>query len=250
MKKEYIQKASSRLKQNIKVLVNKPSFIAAISTLRKKWNIPEEGLQTQEELDNWYKKLNNDTENYFQTLWPIKRQEIVDLQSKGNLADRKLIQYEFNNLAPRNAFLRDIQILTRDQKLSPRWVNGIKRYLLLNDPNNMGMFVGSVISTKIDMELDTEVISLEIEAETTLEDVKAIWPEVKEVQANLPYKRLKKFQPLRKFDRNKQAFELHKQGKKYREIADELSTDEKTVTEEDVSKMIERYKKKVDINRA
>ncbi len=248
MKNEYIQKASSRLKQAIKVLVNKPSFLDAVLNLRKKWEIPNEGFKLQADLDKWYQKINEDTEEYFNQFLPSKRQELVELRSKGNLTERKKTQDEFNNKAPRNAFLFDVNRLTHEQKLSPRWIEGIKQFLLFNNPDNMGMFVGPVISTKFDLEFGTETISLDIEANTTLEDVKAIWPEIKEMQARLPYTKQKKFQPLRKFDRNKKAYELHQTGKKYREIADEFSKDGNTIGEEDVAKMIERYKKKTDIN--
>ncbi len=248
MKSEYIKKASSRLKQTIKVLVSKPSFIGAVSVLRKKWNIPNEGFKSQTDLDKWYQKLNENTEEYFNQLWPSKRYELTEIQSKGNLTEHKRHQNEFNNAAPRNAFLIDIKRLTHEQKLSPRWVDGIKRFLLFNNPDNMGMFVGPVICTKFDLEFGTETISLDIEANTTLEDVKAIWPEIKEMQSRLPYTKQKKFQPLRKFDRNKMAYELHLAGKKFREIADEFSRNGKTIGEEDVAKMIERFKKKIDIN--
>ena len=250
MKQEYIQKASIRQKQVIKVLVSKPSFVDAIVVLRKKWEIPVQGIQSQNELDKWYQNLNGATEQYFDKQLPIKRQELVEVRKKGNFAEHTKIKDKFNNEVPRNAFLRDIKRLTREQNLSPRWIDGIKRYLLFNNPDNMGIFIGPVISTSIDMEFDTETISLEIEANTTLEDIKSIWPSVMEAQSRLSYKKQKKFQPLRKFDRNKKAYELYQQGKKYREIADEFSKTGKTIGEETVAKMIERYKKMVDINQA
>jgi hypothetical protein len=250
MKQEYIQKASTRQKQVIKVLISKPSFIDAIVSLRKKWKIPAQGIPSQNELDEWYQNLNEATEQYFDKQLPIKRQELVEIRNKGNFAEHKKVKDKFNNEVPRNAFLIDIKRLTHQQKLSPRWVDGVKRYLLFNNPDNMGIFIGPVISTSIDMEFDTETISLEIEANTTLEDIKAIWPSVMESQSRLSYKKQKKFQPLRKFDRNKKAYELYQQGKKYREIADEFSKTGKAIGEETVAKMIERYKKMVDINQA
>lgn len=248
MKNEYIKKASSRLKQAIKVLVSKPSFLNAVLILRKKWEIPNEGFKLQTDLDKWYQIINKDTDEYFNQFWPSKRQELAELKSKSNFAEHKKALDEFNNKVPRNAFLRDIKKLTKEQELSPSWIDGVKRYLLFNNPDNIGIFIGPVISTKIDIEFETETISLEIEANTTIEDIKAIWPSVKEMQSRLSYKKQEKFQPLRKFDRNKKAFELHQQGKKYKEIAVELSTNEKEYYEEDVSKMIERYRKLVDIN--
>lgn len=248
MKQEYIQKAITRQKQIIQVLLSKPNFIDSIVALRKKWEIPAQGIQSQNELDKWYQNLNEATEQYFDKQLPIKRQELAEVKDKGNSVEHKKVMDKFNNEVPRNAFLRDIKRLTKEQKLSPRWVDAIKRYLLLNSPDNMGIFIGVVISTKIDWEFETETISLELEDNTTLEDIKAIWPSVMEAQSRLSYKKQKKFQPLRKFDRNKKAYELHQQGKKYGEIANLMSTEDKTYGEEDIGKMIERYKEKVDIN--
>lgn len=248
MKIEHIHEASKRLKQTIKVLINKPKFQSTIVRLRKKWNIPKDGIKDQEKLDLWYRDLDIKTQNYFDEVWPAKKQEIIIAKVNGNFANSRKIQDDFNRNIPRNAFLNDTKVLIREQELSPRWLDGIKRYLLLNDPENMGIFVGPIISKNIDMEFGSETISIEIDATTTLRDMKAIWPEVKVMQSNLFYSKQKKFQPLRKFDRNKKAYDLHMHGKKYSEIAVILSKGKNFVGEEDVAKMIERYKKMVDIN--
>lgn len=248
MKTEHIHEASKRLKQTIKVLINKPKFQSTIVRLREKWNIPKDGIKDQEKLDLWYRDLDIKTQNYFDEVWPAKKQEIILAKENGDFANSRKIQDDFNRNVPRNAFLNDTKVLIREQELSPRWLDGIKRYLLLNDPENMGIFVGPIISKNIDMEFGSETISIEIDATTTLRDIKAIWPEVKVMQSSLSYSKRKKFQPLRKFDRNKKAYDLHMQGKKYSEIAVILSKGKNFVGEEDVAKMIERYKKMVDIN--
>lgn len=248
MDTDYANKLSSRLKQTIKVLTNKPSFVRAIQELRFKWNIPKDGIKTQENLDLWYRDLDLKTQSYFDEILPTKRQEIIQAKESGDFANSRKIQDDFNKNVPRNAFLNDIKGLIREQELSPRWLDSIKRYLLLNDPENIGIFIGPIISKNIDMEFGAETISIEIDATTTLRDIKAIWPEIKVMQSNLSYSKQKKFQPLRKFNRNKKAYDLHKRGKKYSEIAVILSKGKKFVGEEDVAKMIERYKKTVDIN--
>lgn len=248
MKKEYIEKAKIRQKQSIKLLTNKPSFVDVIAKLRTKWDIPSHGIKTQDELDMWYKNLNEKTDQFISKEWQAKRRELIAIKNKGNHAEFKKAKDVFNNEIPRNSLLRDIKKLVQQLKLSPRWIEGIRRYLLFNDPENMGMFVGPVINTKFDMEFETETLYLEIEANTTLDDVKAVWPSVMEAQSRLLYKNQKKFQPIRNFDRNKKAYELHTQGKKYAEIADFMSTESKTYGEEDIGKMIERHKKKVDIS--
>lgn len=248
MKSTQIKKLSTRQRQKIKVLTSKPNFISAIFELRKKWNIPKDGLENQELLDNWYQQLELNTQAYFDKELPKERKQLLKIKNQGDHAGYRKLLSEFNNKVPKNAFLRDIKKLNKIQKLSPRWVDGVRRYLLTNDPDKMGIFIGPIITTNFDLEFDTETISIEIDADTTLSDIKAIWPSVKSAQKNLRYKTQDKFQPLRQFDRNKKAYELHQQGMKYEEIAKDLSTNEKEYGYEEVGKMIERYKKKVDTN--
>ena len=248
MKNDQIKKLSSRQWQRIKVLTSKPDFTNAISKLRGKWDVPVSGLKNQQELDSWYQQLEQNTKNYFSQKWPKERETLLKIKAQGDHSKYSEQLKKFNDSVPRNAFLRDIKKMVKALKLSPRWVQGVKRYLLTDDPDTMGMFIGPVLRTQIDLEFQTEVIYLKIEANTTLEDIKAVWPNVKEMQSRLPYKEQKKFQPLRQFSRNKKAFELRQQDMKYREIAKELSTKKKTYGYEEVGKMIERYKKKVDIS--
>lgn len=250
MKNGYIEKTIKRLQQKIKVLTSKPVFNQDILELRKKWHIPVVGIHSQEELDRWHQQLHSSTQTYFNSHWPTKRIELMKLQDAGKIVEYKEQLDLFNNAAPNTAFDRDIKHLIMTHKLSPRWHSAIKRYTLLNDPENMGIFTGIVLSTKHDLEFNMVTISLEIDADSTLDDIKAIWPEVKEMQSQLQYKQQNKFQPLKQFDRNKKAYELHQQGKKYREIADDFSQNGKIVGEEAIAKMIERHKKKADINQA
>jgi hypothetical protein len=248
MKNAQVKKLSSRQKQKIKVLISKPDFINAISELRKKWNIPKDGFKDQSLLDKWRQQLELNTQAYFDNELPSERKKLLEIKNQGDHNKYRKLLNDFNNKVPKNAFIRDIKKLAKDQKLSPRWVEGIRRYILTNDADRMGVFIGPVISTKIDFEFDTQVISIEIDADTTLSDIKAIWPSVKSAQKNLQYKTQDKFQPLRQFDRNKKAYELQQRGMKYEEIAKELSTNGDQYEYEEVGKMIERYKKKVDIS--
>ncbi len=248
MNNDQIKKLSSRQQQKIKLLINKPDFDKAIVELRVKWDIPKKGLKDQKEIDNWYQQLEQDDKSFIEQNWTRKKTELQKIKESGDHFKYKSLLDDFNHSIPRNALLRDIKALVKEFKLSPRWVRGVNRYLLTNNPDTLGMFIGPVISTKIDFEFDTQVISIEIDADTTLNDIKAIWPSVKSAQKNLRYKTQDKFQPLRQFERNKKAYELQKQGLTYEEIAKELSNAKKEYGYEDVGKMIERYKKKVDIN--
>ena len=248
MNREQTKKLSTRQQQKIKVLINKPDFIKAILKLRVKWNIPEKGLKHQKEIDNWHQQLEQDTRNFIEHNWAWKKEGLQKIKEGRDHSKHNSLLDDFNHSIPRNALLRDIKALVKEFKLSPRWVRGINRYLLTNDPDTLGIFIGPVISTSVDFEFDTQVISIEIDADTTLNDIKAIWPSVKSAQKNLRYKTQDKFQPFRQFERNKKAYELQQQGLTYEKIAKELSSAKKEYGYEDVGKMIERYKRKVDIN--
>jgi len=250
MKREVnIHNLRTKQKQKIKLLVNRPDFQKIILVLRKKWNIPKDGFQKQEDIDNWNNKLNFDSDKYLEEVLPAKKKDMDKAINDKNTELYFQLRNEFNNNLPRNAFLNDIKKLVHDQRISPRWINGIKRYLLSNNLDNMAIFLGPVIATKVDMELDLETISIEINEDTVLDDIKAIWPEVKERQSELLYKKRNKNQPMKNFERNKKAYKLKQEGKNLKEIAEILSNKyKKDYVYTDAADFIKKYKKIVGIN--
>lgn len=189
---------------------------------------------------------------------PDFEKAILSLREKWNISKNGIKNQEefdqLNNNIPVKDLLDDIKKIIHDQKISPRWINGIKRYLFLNDPNNMAIFIGPVISTKVDIKSDLETISIEINEDSTIEDIKAIWSEVKNSQARLLYKKRDKNQPIKNFERNKKAYDLKQEGKTLTEIADIFSNTEYnlkheiTITDVDIADWIRKYKKIVGIN--
>ncbi len=250
MKREVnIHNLRTKQKQKIKLLVNRPDFQKIILVLRKKWNIPKDGFQKQEDIDNWNNKLNFDSDKYLEEVLPAKKKDMDKAINDKNTELYFQLRNEFNNNLPRNAFLNDIKKLVHDQRISPRWINGIKRYLLSNNLDNMAIFLGPVIATKVDMELDLETISIEINEDTVLDDIKAIWPEVKKRQSELLYKKRNKNQPMKNFERNKKAYKLKQEGKNLKEIAEILSNKyKKDYVYTDAADFIKKYKKIVGIN--
>lgn len=89
-------------------------------------------------------------------------------------------------------------------------------------------------------------LMLEINADTTLEDIKYMWPMVMAEQKRLPDKS-KKFQPAPKLDIDKRAFELKNLGNKMTKIADivskEFSLD--VYTYKEASESVRRHKKRL-----
>lgn len=189
---------------------------------------------------------------------PDFKKAILSLREKWNIPKNGIKNQEkfdqLNNNIPVKDLLEDIKKIIHDQKISPRWINGVKRYLFLNDPNNMAIFIGPVITTKVDMNSNLETISIEINEDTIIEDIKAVWSEVKNSQDRLLYKKQKKFQPIKNFERNKEAYNLQQQGKSLNEIADifsrmeDNSKHEITITDVDIADWIRKYKNKVGSN--
>jgi len=189
---------------------------------------------------------------------PDFEKAILSLREKWNIPKNGINNQEefdqLNNKIPVKDLLDDIKKIIHDQKISPRWVNGIKRYLLSNDPDGMALFLGPVIAAKVDMDSDLETISIEINEDTTIEDIKAVWSEVKNSQDRLLYKKQKKFQPIKNFERNKEAYNLQQQGKSLNEIADIFSNTKYnlehdiTITDVDIADWIRKYKKKIGSN--
>ena len=57
MKNDYFADKTKRLKQEIEVLVSRPAFQKEIADLRKKWDIPQDGIKTEEDNQEWNHKL-------------------------------------------------------------------------------------------------------------------------------------------------------------------------------------------------
>jgi len=80
---------------------------------------------------------------------------------------------------------------------------------------------------------------------TTLEDIKNIWPEITKLQGKGSRKR----QPYKNRKRNQKAYQLFKEGESLKEIANKLSEEfEGTYTDNDISHIIRRYKQKLGSN--
>ena len=110
------------------------------------------------------------------------------------------------------------------------------------------MPVGVGIKTNGDPHSLKEVL-ISIEADTTLEDIKAAWPNIKSTKKKLRYYKQDKFQPLKKFDRDQRAYELQLENKTNKQIATILTQEFKNVfSYAEIPKIIQRHKKRLGMN--
>lgn len=244
MKKDYLEEKKKRLAQKIKVLVSRPAFQKEIDDLRVKWKIPSDGIKNEEDNQNWNMQLGIDTDEYYTKNWPKERAEIIKLRQEGKFREADNLKKQINADAPINAFSEDIWSVVRKYRLSPRWYNGIRRYLLFNDPKNMQVPAGITVAMNWDNGIKR--ISLEIDDDTTLNDLKHVWKWARKMRKG----RLSdKFQPIPNFDRDKRAYELELEGRTEKEIGDIIQEEfGDSLDYNELKIVIKRYKKRLNIN--
>lgn len=119
----------------IKLLLHRPKFIEGIFRLRKKWNIPPEGLQSNKEVNAWAEQLG-------------KR--------------RKVLKDE-------------LRVFSNSLGLSERWDDAIYQYLELNSPHMLRTQLITPIELKYkgNRSKTEDVISIwiQIDAQTTKEEM-------------------------------------------------------------------------------
>lgn len=96
-------------KQRAEQILKFPVFQQEILRLRKKWRLPETGIKSNKESEQWYAWFNKLNDDY--------------LASK---------EYNFK-LAPINKFRHDLITLRGKMGLSDYWDEFIERYLKFND---------------------------------------------------------------------------------------------------------------------
>jgi hypothetical protein len=247
MKKDYFAEKTKRIKQEIKVLVSRPAFQKEISDLRKKWNIPQDGIKTEDDNQEWNRNLDTATDRYHEKEWPKCRAEIDRLIKERKFREAEEKRKEHNAKAPLNEFREDIWSIVRKYRLSPRWHTGIRRYLLFNDPDNLNLTAG--VTMVVTWENGMKRLALEIDGDTTLRDIRQVWPSVKRMQKDLMYRKADKFQPIKNFERDKMIYELEQDGKSEKDIGDIIQQEfGDTLDYNEINIAIKRYKKRLNIN--
>lgn len=251
MRENYPKKQQKRLQQKIKILISNPQFQKNILTLRKKWNIPKEDFSSPKDVEKWYRNLLKSTDEYFDIEWPKFRGKLLELKKQGKIKKAEKKQKKFNEKAPLNEFNDDIHKLISRHKISPKWDNFLRQYLLFNSAKNINISLSVRIQTIWDEKTKTKQISLLIDENTTIEDIKTIWSTVNFFQSTLSYRKRKKFQPIKNriFKRDKRAYDLKQSNKTLKQIAEIMSKEfNKEYMWYEVTSFIKRHKGKLGIN--
>lgn len=246
MKNDYSEKKKKRLEQKIKLLINRPAFQKDITNFRKKWKIPLDGIKNEDDNQNWNLHLTIISNKYYSKNWLKERAEILKLRSNGKFEVANEIRKKINAQAPLSILNDNIWSIVKKYRLSPRWYGGIRRYLLFNDPKNMKIPLG--INVAMNWENGIRHVSLEIEEDTTLDDLREVWSWARKMYRG---KQGDKFQPIKNFERDKRAYELEQEGRTLTDIADTINLEfNDSMDYNQLRIAIKRYKKHLNINQA
>ena len=243
MKKEQLDKNVQKIKQKLKILLSNDQFQDDILKLRCKYSINSDGLKSNEESEKWQRWLYRESDSF-------AKNNRYPLQTEFNtLREYMIARQKFNDSTPINAFNLDLENLISKYRLSPKLKNSLKHYLLFNNEEQIPPYSNVSIHLNYDRTGKPKDLSLIIDQDTTLEDIKAIWPDVKIWQEGLPYKTQRKFQPKPNLDEDLLILNLREKGKTFKEIEKYLSDKYHLEIPYDyVSKRYYRLRKKIANN--
>lgn len=200
-------------KQHLRLLSHKSEFQDRVVEIRKKWNIPEQGILTLEDYMIWRKSRPTQASSF---------DKCVQTMTK-----------ELNQIM--NLFLPIQSYIVHGDFFKNPLGSGINDLFLRQNPRVF--------------EEDGHLF-MEIYDDTTPQDVKRIWKSI--VEVNKP-RYLKKGssamrrKPLEYFDRNERIYNLHREGKNAREICKIINQEfkETFLGYSEISPIIKRFEKEI-----
>lgn len=196
-------------KQETELLIASPKFQEEIKKIRKIWGISQKGFKTDKEREKWQNKI------------------------------------DFYSISSLNAFKKVLIDLRIEFKLSDKWEDFLRHYLVYNKTRTLGG--GFTIKMRINKDTEEQEMYIRIYKDTVLKDIMRRWKEIQILQKGLPGDNSKKrFKEIKKLQRNKRILELTEKGLKDKEIAEKVKKEFKEVlTYHDIPKIRNRFKKKL-----
>lgn len=219
MNEKYLKKRIKNVRNQALDVLEKPGFIEAVAELRKKWNVKPEGITDINESQEWYGWLYQQQEHWRRIEWPKIRPKILELKKAGKSLEADKLTKQYNDKAPINALHVAIEKLVHKFDLEDKWHDGVKGYMLTNNPTALQSFLSNGISHQTDLATGRmKNLSISITKDTTLKDMNAMWSQVEFFQSMLPGKTKEKNVVPRNRERDEKIYDLQKRGKTYTEI--------------------------------
>jgi hypothetical protein len=144
---------------------------------------------------------------------------------------------------------KELKKLTSDFCPNNRWLSGVQAYVLTD---NIAYFKPDLSGTRIKLRFNPDGkrvgVDLELDPETTSEDLDAIWPYAKNVLRTIKSVPIKS-QPYSFLDRDAEIIKLKfEDNMSNSAIAQHMADKHYVITPEYISTIIKRYKERIDTN--
>ncbi len=228
-------------------LYSNPEFIEDVRKIRKNFNIPEGGFTDDRKIKGFLRKLSKDSEEkmeenseFFKKTKKIKKEYSLgkiskkDLMSGIKCLEKTVLQFAIN---------QEIRDLRLKHKIPVKWYFSLYQHIIADEKHYTQSCVPGIFSLP-GGEAEIRII---VDANATLNDIKNIWPTIKEYQKQLNDYRKTKLRKQRNFKRNSNIMKLYSEGLSHNEIAQKINAVSKTkevIGYEYISKIIKRYKER------
>lgn len=232
-----------------RLLMSNPTFQAAVSTFRTKWNIPANGIEKsaiqdwhQWRLLYWSTYTATDSDRKLE----LSRQQRIYAASRKTTPFNKWLQLKYITVVDgERAYQNDIGYILLTYKFNHHWYDFIERFLVTGDYSNPPH--GVAFHTEIDERSGLPYIAVDITNLTSRDELMEAYPVIKQRQRDLPNHKSKK-QPYSQLDLNLRMIAMSKDGLSSRQIAEALNK-EKTgdaFTYKDVNNRIASIRKHME----
>lgn len=166
--------------------MSKPDFQDDIKTIRNKNNLPDDGFVNAKAAEIW---------------------KVENIHLKLNAWEK------IDN---------SITTMLHKYHLGPIWHHSLKRYLLLNNPDDMQLPTEIQVGMKRDMDTGRWQVVMYIPEDASQAEIRAVLPQVSEWQRRIHHKKELKRQPAPYTALARQAFEAHEQLRSYEKVGQKL----------------------------
>ena len=200
--------------QKAKALIANPNFQSVVAETRQSNQIADSGLADDASIEVWYADHINKKPDAEQAL----NDSVAEILSQFGLGSD--------------------------------WRHSIKRYVLLNDPNDMQLPMHIEMGTVRDEQTDQWRVVVYVPEYASQRDIKAALPEITKWQDKIRAKTLKR-QPAPNDELAKEVYEIYQRVRSYQKTSNEFNKNkpiDESLDQWQIRDLIRNYKKRIGIN--
>ncbi len=227
-------------------IYSNPKFQEDVKKIRVAFGVPKEGFKKKTDDDKFLKKIVSEAFKITEDPKFIeKRKHLYKKMLLGKITRDEWIKEarELEKKIPYFALGQEIEKLQLKHKISNHWHFALHQHIITGEKEWVIGCVPEIFS----LPQGGSEIRISVDENATLDDLKKVWPNVKEFQKQLKNYRNKKLRKPKKFSRDVRIVELYYQGLTHTEIMKEINDSTPSgdiIGYEYVPKIIKRYKER------